>query len=466
MNKFAYIPQEKQAQVLSCGADEILYGGAAGGGKSYCLIMDYANHAITAECDGKKSTGVLFRRTFRELEDLVQKSMDIYLALGWKFSRDKMFWVSPAGSRLYLSYLDSMDDAQGHRGFEYDWIGFDELTLWPTDAEYVFLGTRLRSSSGVRLRRVSTTNPGGPGHLWVKQRWSIGAHPHGMVPLKEKIALADGREITKTRIFIPAKLKDNKYLHEDGHYEADLRTKPEHLQKMLLEGRWDVTEGAFFTEWNPDVHITRPFKLDASWRRWMAGDWGSSRPYAFLWFCQAPDGTIYLYRELYGDGGKANVGTYESPLEVADRIRTLELVADEYITERYLDASSWDGEHIIGQQTVADQFAQRGIHFQKSIKHNKAASVGIARDWLKVVNGRTRFKVFSHCKYFIEIIPNLQIDKVNPEQYQKDGENHIGDAWMYGCRRNLQDPNDAFSNRKVLEINQKRMRQWGQYGAQ
>lgn len=464
MVKFAYVPQEKQALVLSCGFDEILYGGAAGGGKSYTLLMDYANHAINAESEGKVSNGVLFRQTYKELEQLTNESHNIYLALGWKFSKDKLMWSSPMGSRLYLSYLASYEDAMSHRGFEYDWIGMDELTLWATDQEYEYLGTRLRSSKGVRLRRVNTTNPGGPGHNWVMTRWGIDKNPLGMKPIHQDITLADGRVIRKTRIFIPAKLVDNKFLYEDGHYEADLRAKPEHLQKMLLEGRWDVVEGAFFTEWNPDIHIIRPRNLPKEWKTWMAMDWGSSRPYAGLWAKQAPDGTIYIYRELYGDGGSPNKGTYESAIDVAGKIRDIELLSGEYVTERYLDASCWDNTG--NETTIADQFASRGVVFQPSYKKKKAASVSIARDWLRVVNGKSKVKVFSSCTNFIRICPTIQIDKTDPEQYSKTGENHVMDAWMYLCRRNIPDPGQDERSERNRLARERMHKQWGLYGAQ
>ena len=120
-----------------------------------------------------------------------------------------------------------------------------------------------------------------------------------MKPIKEEISLEDGRKITKTRIFIPSKLRDNYYLYSTGAVEAELRSKPENVRKMLLDGRWDVVEGAFFTEWDPNVHIIRPFNPPENWHRVMGADWGPG-PLLLPGLAFNPNGEIFVYRELYG----------------------------------------------------------------------------------------------------------------------------------------------------------------------
>ena len=199
----------------------------------------------------------------------------------------------------------------------------------------------------------------------------------------------------------------------------------------------------------------------------MAGDWGSSKPYAFLWAATSPSGDIYIYRELYGSDGKPNVGNRKGAYEVGQLIRSIELENDEWITERYLDASCFD-DHGVGT-TIAAQFSSPGggsIHFQKSQKKNKAGSISLLRDYLKTVNGQSRLKVMDNCTALIRTLPSLQTDKNNPEQYDTDGEDHATDALIYLIRKNIKTFEDQKAEKSVLVRNKKLLQQFGEFGCQ
>ena len=231
---------------------------------------------------------------------------------------------------------------------------------------------------------------------------------------------------------------------------------------MLLDGRWDITEGAFFDEWDPKYHVVKAFKPPEDWKRWMAGDWGTTAPYAFLWFCQSPGGEIFVYREMIGwDGKDFNKGVREAPSVVADRIRGFE--EDEWVQERWLDASCFDNEEI--GLSVSEQFRAKGLVFQKSQKKFKSGSIAMFRDYLKVTNGMCRFHVMDNCQYLIQTLPLLMVDKNNVEQYDSDGPDHAADGLLYGIRRNIKSKEEIAKARGVSERNLRVLRRFGSYGA-
>lgn len=459
-----WVPQEKQRLVLSCPFDEILFGGAAGGGKSSTLLMFGQNHIVNADLEDLRSNTVLFRKTYKELDEIIKQSHECFDGLGWKFSKDNYRWTTPYGSSFTFSYLSNYQDALAHRGFEYDLQLWDELTLWSTDEEYEYLGSRLRhtvkkkSQTPIRPRRLCSTNPGGAGHDWVKKRWKIGENPHGMVPMREDVKLEDGRTVTKTRIFIPSRLRDNYYLYSTGQYEAELRSKPENVRKMLLDGRWDVVEGAFFTEWDPNVHVIRPFNPPADWHRVMGADWGTRSPYCFLWGAFNPNGELYIYRELYGEGN------HEPAAEVAAKIRRFEQMAGEDIRERYLDSSCFDRTGT--EESVAQVFARHGVHFEPSKKQNKKWSIDRLRDYLKVVNGKTALHIMESAPNLIRTLPTLQVDRSNLDQFDTTGDDHCTDGLLYLIRRGQKTEDENARSLRAKILNQSRMSRFGQYGAQ
>ena len=198
----------------------------------------------------------------------------------------------------------------------------------------------------------------------------------------------------------------------------------------------------------------------------MAGDWGTNKPYCFGWFCESPQGDKFLYRELAGVKGgdySKDQGTRESPLTVAERIRKIEQEADEFITERWLDASCFDNyEHGL---SVAEQFSQRGVVFQKAQKKFKSGSIGMFRDHLKVVNGICRFKIMDCCMYCITTIPLLLVDKTNVEQYDSDGPDHGVDMILYGIRKNIKSKEGIARESGVSIYNERLKRRFGRFGA-
>ena len=229
-----------QTDFLAASEREVLYGGAAGGGKSYAMLADPLRYLAHPQF-----SGLLLRRTTEELRELVWKSQELYPKVipGVKWSERKMQWTSPAGGRLWLSYLDRDDDVLRYQGLSFCWIGFDELTQWPTGFAWDYLRSRLRSTaSDLPVYMRATTNPGGAGHVWVKKYFvdpAPAANPFWATDENGKTLVYPSGHTKEgnplfLRKFIPAKLFDNPYLAESGDYETMLLSLPENQRKRLL----------------------------------------------------------------------------------------------------------------------------------------------------------------------------------------------------------------------------------------
>jgi hypothetical protein len=250
-DEVAWSPQPKQAEFLAAAEDEVLYGGAAGGGKSDALITDAMGLSQNA-LEYPTYQAVLFRRTYPELRDLIERSHATYAqnCPGARYNSADHVWTWPSGAKVEFAHIQHAMDRYKYRGRQYAYIGWDELTLFPDDVCYRYLMSRLRSPQ-TRLKCYvrATTNPDGPGHKWVKERWAI---PNEGGKTCFKVDITDeqtGVVYSRWRRFIPARLDDNKYLSET-EYRIQLLDLPPEERDALLRGRWDgiPVKGAFYAE--------------------------------------------------------------------------------------------------------------------------------------------------------------------------------------------------------------------------
>lgn len=464
-------PIPRQEDLILCPYSEILYGGGVGGGKSEGLVGDFlAWHAKW----GRSAKGLLLRKTYSELGDLIAKSRKIIgAAYGQScFSKSEFIWNLPTGGSLKLAYLDEYDDWYNHQGFEYTWMGWDELTQWERDGElvlpdgrkvgtnraYIQMMSRLRGTlpdmSDHPVRTVATTNPGGPGHTWVKQRFIDVGPPEVPTYHTVKVLTDQGeKSFTKSRIFLPSLVKDNPYLANSSYLGTLAMLNPSQ-RDMLLYGKWDVIEGQFFHEWDHDVHVIPYFYPPKEWPRFMGADWGTSDPYCILWGAKAPNGDKYIYRELYGDG------SHETASSVRDKILSIEAEYGETVVERYLDSSCFS--KIGFESPIANQFEP--VHFEPAHRSNKPGAMNIVREHLKVVNGKSRAKIMDNCRNLIRIIPSLTVDTLRPELYKDKQEDHPLDAFTYMLRGSM--PIEIETGlAKYLGRHYDTVRESGQYGA-
>lgn len=248
----AWRPNPKQAEFLAASEDEVLYGGAAGGGKSDALLLDVLGIQQGA-LEYRSYQGILFRRTYKELSDLIDRSRELYSQWcpGAKYHQGDHVWTFPSGARIELGHMQHENDRFKYRGRAFQYEGWDELTLFPSPVCFEYLGSRLRSTeTSLQCYSRATTNPDGPGQAWVKKRWAI---PNEGTATRFEVAVKDevtGIEYVQTRRFIPARLDDNPYLTATPDYRIKLLKMPPDEREALLRGRWDAIpiRGAYYGE--------------------------------------------------------------------------------------------------------------------------------------------------------------------------------------------------------------------------
>ena len=254
-----WFPQYRQWVMLNRRENEAFYGGAAGGGKTDYLVIE-----ALSQVEVPNNRGIIFRRTYPELREVMDKS-EIYYRTAYpkaRYNGTEHCWKFPSGAKIYLGAMQHEKDKVKYQGQQYDFIGFDELTHFSL-SQYEYLRSRNRAAGpGTFVYMRSTGNPGGVGHGWVKSTF-VKAGPAGE-PVKQnlKIVKPDGSVINRTtsKIFIPSKVWDNEALLKNNpDYITRLSMLNEQDRKALMDGDWDIFSGQAFTEFrdNPDGYITR-----------------------------------------------------------------------------------------------------------------------------------------------------------------------------------------------------------------
>ena len=422
-----------QEEFLAASEREVLYGGSAGGGKSFAMLADPLNYFNHPEF-----SGLLLRHTTEELRELIFKSQELYprAVPGIKWSERKMQWTAPSGARLWMSYLDRDEDVMRYQGLAFSWIGFDELTQWASPYAWNYMRSRLRSTAiDLPIYMRATTNPGGPGHGWVKKMF-IDPAPYNKnfkatdIESGEVLTFPSGHakagKALFRRKFIPARLADNPYLTNTDDYEAMLLSLPEQQRKQLLDGDWDIKEGAAFTEFNRNIHVVEPFNVPTNWLKFRACDYGYGSYSGVIWFAVSPDEQLIVYRELYVSKVLAT--------DLADMVLELE-ANDGTIRYGVLDSSLWHKRGDTGP-SLAEQMISKGCRWRPSdrSKGSRVAGKNEVHRRLQVdeFTVEPRMVFFNNCTNLISQLPALPLDKKNPEDINTNAEDHLYDALRYG----------------------------------
>jgi len=392
------------------------------------LLGDYARGI---EVYGDAWHGVIFRLEYPMLDEIVKRSIEIFAPVyGEKcFNQTKYLWKFPTGATLKLRPLKNEKDVHKHHGAQYSWVGFDELTHWPTDWHYTYLWTRLRSPKGAPTYFRATGNPGGPGDSWVKKRFMTynGQPLPPMTPVKVQCG---SHRIT--RVFIPSKLTDNKILMQnDPHYlsRLDLIPNPA-LRRAMRDGDWSAFVGAAFEEWDPRVHIIKPHRPPEGALVWRSMDWGNTKPFACGWFYQNFDGRVILWHELYGGrADRPNEGLRMPASQVREMIEAFEGANGLYAVRGKLDPQCFYPTDSADAMPISEQLGGMALGWEPWPKgpNSRIIQKNQVHEYLKVVNGVSRFAVTEDCVHTIRTLPTLPISPKDKEDVDTDAEDHLYD---------------------------------------
>lgn len=381
---------KKQQAFIEAKESEVLFGGAAGGGKSYGQLVDAFLFALRYP----GSRQLLLRRTFPEIErSLVRTARSIFPAEVFTYRATDHTGIFPNGSLLDFGHLATESDVYQYQSMEYDVVRFDELTHF-TEFQYLYLLSRVRGVNGYPKQMKSTTNPGGIGHAWVKRRF-IDPAPPATAFLGE-----DGSE----RIFLPARIEDNRFLTlADPGYRRRLSALPQEERRALLEGEWNLVAGQFFPEFSYDLHTIDPFPIPEDWRRYRTIDYGLDR-LAVLWVALSPEGRAYVYRELC-----------ESDLIISDAAeRILSATPEGETIYTTLAPPDLFGRVQESGRTRAELFAAHGVPFTRSSNDRITGWLAVKELLRPAVDGMPRLRIFRTCRELCRCLPLLLADTKRP----------------------------------------------------
>jgi phage terminase large subunit len=393
-----------QTIALSIGppVKEILFGGARGGGKTYAGFLWLLKHVSNA-----KYRALVIRRNYTDLCDWLDRAMQIFHNLSAKNKAGDISF--PSGAVIRTGHLKDTDAYQKYQGHEYQQMLIEELTQIPDEESYLKLLASCRSTvPELKPMTFATSNPGGPGHYWVKERFRVKNRPG--VPFLDINS-------HQYRIFIPSRLSDNPYLGDD--YRVQLEALPDHLKRAWLDGDWDALSGRYFTEFDPNQHVVQPFNIPEHYGRYVGMDWGyAPDPWVVLWFAVDENGQVVLYREAWGNN--------QTPEEVGHMITKMEAHP---ITMSVADPSMWAKRDGISS---AEKLSATGFNI---IPANNDRVNG----WMRVhellrknpVTGKPNLRIFSSCTKTIESLNSLVHDDTHPMDCAEHPLDHWADALRY-----------------------------------
>lgn len=446
-----WAPQPGSQQAfLECPFTEVLYEGTRGASKTDGLLMDYCQDV--GQGYGAEWKGVLFRKTYPELQDIIEKSRK-WIHRIWptaEYNEAKSYWEWPTGELLYFRQFAKPDDYWKYHGHAYPWIGWEELTTWPDDLCFKSMFACSRSTVFGMPRKVrSTTNPYGVGHNWVKRRYQLPVLPGRLYGRIIDDARDQTGELEPTRVAIHGHLDENQVLmRADPDYKQRIRAAARNKSELeaWLNGNWDIVAGGMVDDvWDAKTHVIEPFKIPAGWLVDRAFDWGSSKPFALGWWAESdgtkapngkvyPRGTLFHIAEWYGWSKKENEGLRMLAVEIAREGLKMEGHLGYPVQAGPADPSIFSAENGV---SIAADMGRVGMGFEAAdagpgSRKNGAERV---RQYLKASlkwpMEEPGLFVFNTCTQFLRTVPVIPRDLKKLDDVDTESEDHIWDMTRY-----------------------------------
>lgn len=464
-------PKQQYAEALWHKVDWMLYGGAAGGGKTE-LMIKHAND-LSVRVPGHQT--LVARQSIPELRRSIilrLKARIVQFKIGARLRKSDGVTSFPYenDAQIECGYLATDEHVANYLSAEYDLIMVDESTLM-TDEQIRNLAGRLRTTKrkaklGARPHLGLFSNPGGVSHSWHYQTFVTPTNYGQRVviyniadgienapiartydaPLSINDLAGDDPRILNVLVpwalaldlkvdpgtelavaFVPAKATDNPYI--DPGYLKYLNTLPLKRRRQLRDGDWDTFDGQYFDEWSRDLHVVRPFEIPDGWQLGRGADFGSAAPWACYWGAWDNDGNCYVYRERYGP----NFTPAEQGKQAKDA-ETYVLANGKTRRERYFatlaDPSVFADKRGTGK-SIADLWRAAGFAVHRAKNARVAGWQNVRQYLFDQDSKKPRLFVFDTCENLIRTIPLQQHDKRHPEDLNTTLEDHAVDALRY-----------------------------------
>jgi hypothetical protein len=410
------LPKQQEAFEAMFTHRYVLFGGPRGPGKSYWLrwtLLMYDLY-LTLEHSLKGVRVGLFCEDYPSLQDrqIVKIKAEFPAWLGEvksTITEGLGFYIKPRFGGGILS-LRNLDDPSKYQSAEFAAIGVDQLEKNPYETFNTLRGS-LRWPGVKHNPFGGTANPGGIGHLFVKQLWVDHNPPPELAVLSKEFK------------YIQALPKDNPYLPA-SYWEA-LETLPEPLRSAWLLGDWSIFAGQALSSWRPEKHVIPPRELPSHWPRWRSIDWGYAKPWCCLWWAKDPDlNRMYIYREAY-----------EVQLTDSQQARIIKEMTPptEKISITYADPSMWAKKNVKNLVTsTAQEYQEEGVVLTRADNDRLSGKRKLDRALAPLPDGLPGLQVFNTCYNTVRTLPALPSDPNNPEDVDTRADDHPYDTLRYG----------------------------------